>query len=512
MSAYHADLIQDLQVQLKDFHKSRQEIYYWHGPRRAIPTTLRTLASHWKAVTEGVEHMEVPVLDAQDKVSSSPFTFPSVAFELSDYERLSGDLKKEISEQLEDQFRGLPTARYFPAHVISNNSDELAVFGTVDESTHKPFKTFILPSDRFPSLSQFQKKSLPDSPFQSFDLVLLPLSWVTAAAKSATATQALSSFISSQQELMPALTFGVSSLHKCPTKRSLERLFMFTKENPKSFSVLHARNDPLDPCDHVLLQLEQHGMTPLFEATWAPSFLDTSFQEYRIALELQNAAVVVRRLSALPKDAAGALFMVNTVRKWLPLTLRAEDVSEKELFPVRRALFPAALSLLWTKDSTRKPFNPPKTQDGKFFKFPENLEFVQTPKSGFVPGVNEAHLKDLEGQRKAFYENEDLIVVENFFDEETFRRIEKEADRVWRVNGQEPNCNMDGKDRAGGYILDDADRGDDEENSFYNLIYNNEALKFWVASVFGKRMFAADFPVELREYGTESKVIIEFCL
>lgn len=116
--------------------------------------------------------------------------------------------------------------------------------------------------------------------------------------------------------------------------------------------------------------------------------------------------------------------------------------------------------------------------------------------------MNPQHLADLPQHIDNWSKNEDLVVVEDFFDPPTFAKIQKEAARIWRDDaGMEPNCNLDGRDRLGGYVLDDRDR----EGSFYELIYANPALQFWVSSVFGKRMWPSDFPLELREYGAGSK-------
>ena len=46
---------------------------------------------------------------------------------------------------------------------------------------------------------------------------------------------------------------------------------------------------------------------------------------------------------------------------------------------------------------------------------------------------------------------------------------------------------------------------DTQRNSLYSLIYGNESLRLWMSAVTGGSLFPADFPIELREYGENSK-------
>ncbi|CAD7952241.1 unnamed protein product [Amoebophrya sp. A120] len=117
-----------------------------------------------------------------------------------------------------------------------------------------------------------------------------------------------------------------------------------------------------------------------------------------------------------------------------------------------------------------------------------------------LPGINPKHLKLLPEYKKQFVDNYDLVIAEDFFDEETFAKIEQESHRLWQASEMEPNCNLDGRDRLGGYVLDDLDY----KNTFYQLIYRNPSLQYWVSYIYGKRMWASDFPLELREYGDGS--------
>lgn len=43
------------------------------------------------------------------------------------------------------------------------------------------------------------------------------------------------------------------------------------------------------------------------------------------------------------------------------------------------------------------------------------------------------------------------------------------------------------------------------KNSIYSLIYDNEPLRLWISAVTGRMVFPADFPIELREYGSTSR-------
>ena len=45
----------------------------------------------------------------------------------------------------------------------------------------------------------------------------------------------------------------------------------------------------------------------------------------------------------------------------------------------------------------------------------------------------------------------------------------------------------------------------EQRSSLYSLIYGNEALRLWISAVTGVNVFPADFPIELREYGENSR-------
>ena len=119
------------------------------------------------------------------------------------------------------------------------------------------------------------------------------------------------------------------------------------------------------------------------------------------------------------------------------------------------------------------------------------------------PTINEKHLgQALLGYREAFRGNEDLVYIEDVFDEVTFKKIEAEAEHLWRHSDTElqANCILNGKDRMGGFVLDYQDRKD----TLYELIYGNLGLIHWVSQIYGIRMWPSDFPIELREYGPNS--------
>jgi len=120
----------------------------------------------------------------------------------------------------------------------------------------------------------------------------------------------------------------------------------------------------------------------------------------------------------------------------------------------------------------------------------------------FTPGVSEAVLKGLADQAKTFKANDHIIYAEDFFDPETFAAIKEETDRLWRSEDIEANCNLDGANRLGGYVLDHFPRN----SSLYRLIYGNDPFRQWVSAVNAEGpMWPSDFPIEVREYGRQSR-------
>jgi hypothetical protein len=119
-----------------------------------------------------------------------------------------------------------------------------------------------------------------------------------------------------------------------------------------------------------------------------------------------------------------------------------------------------------------------------------------------LPSVSALTLADLNGQAEAYEANNNVIYREDFFDNATWAAIVAESKRLWGSTDMEPNCNLDGVNRLGGYIIDNPD----SESSLYRLIYGNEGFRRWVTAVNGKgEMWPSDFPIELREYGENSK-------
>jgi len=120
----------------------------------------------------------------------------------------------------------------------------------------------------------------------------------------------------------------------------------------------------------------------------------------------------------------------------------------------------------------------------------------------FVPGVNAAVFDNLDAQKMRYAQNNFVTYQENFFDDLTWAAVREEARRLWKSDDLEPNCNLDGKDRLGGYVLDHKNHN----SSLYDLIYGNEGFRRWVTAVNNNgEMWPSDFPIELREYGTGSK-------
>jgi len=122
--------------------------------------------------------------------------------------------------------------------------------------------------------------------------------------------------------------------------------------------------------------------------------------------------------------------------------------------------------------------------------------------SGFIAGVDKSTLENLQEQASTFKANNKVIYKEDFFDKATFAAIVNETKRLWKSNDIEGNCNLDGTDRLGGYVLDHAS----QDSSLYNLIYGNEGFRHWVSTVVNEgTMWPSDFPIELREYGEKSQ-------
>lgn len=117
------------------------------------------------------------------------------------------------------------------------------------------------------------------------------------------------------------------------------------------------------------------------------------------------------------------------------------------------------------------------------------------------PAVRDATLQDLDKQSQQYAENKYVIYKEDFFDNVTWDAIVAETKRLWKSYDLEANCNLDGKNRLGGYVLDHKA----PDTSLYRLIYGNEAFRRWVSGVNGEgNMYPSDFPIELREYGPKS--------
>lgn len=120
----------------------------------------------------------------------------------------------------------------------------------------------------------------------------------------------------------------------------------------------------------------------------------------------------------------------------------------------------------------------------------------------FRPGVRAETLAALDEQRKQYEANKYVIYKEDFFDEATWSAILAETQRLWKSHDIEGNCNLDGVDRLGGYVLDHRALN----SSLYRLIYGNEQFRRWVSEVNAEGpMWPSDFPIELREYTTGSR-------
>lgn len=127
---------------------------------------------------------------------------------------------------------------------------------------------------------------------------------------------------------------------------------------------------------------------------------------------------------------------------------------------------------------------------------------ASTATADAFPGVNAATLEDLDTQRETYKANNHVIYRPNFFDEKTWAAIVAEVKRLWKSEDIEANCNLDGVNRLGGYVLDHAA----SNTSLYRLIYGNDQFRRWVSEVNNEgNMYPSDFPIEVREYGRNSK-------
>lgn len=126
----------------------------------------------------------------------------------------------------------------------------------------------------------------------------------------------------------------------------------------------------------------------------------------------------------------------------------------------------------------------------------------KSTETGFAPGVSATTLEKLDEQAQTYKANKHVIYKPNFFDAATWQAIVNETKRLWKSHDLEGNCNLDGTNRLGGYVLDHLSK----DSSLYELIYGNEPFRRWVSAVNNEgTMWPSDFPIEVREYGTESR-------
>lgn len=127
----------------------------------------------------------------------------------------------------------------------------------------------------------------------------------------------------------------------------------------------------------------------------------------------------------------------------------------------------------------------------------QSVDILASSSGHFVPGITKSHLDNIPKQSKQFKANHRILYTKNFFDEATFAAIQAEAKRLWKSEDIEANCNLNGNDRLGGYVLDHTSKN----SSLYQLIYGNEDFRRWVSGINDEGpMFPSDFPIEIREY------------
>jgi hypothetical protein len=107
--------------------------------------------------------------------------------------------------------------------------------------------------------------------------------------------------------------------------------------------------------------------------------------------------------------------------------------------------------------------------------------------------------------RARYLRNNRMIYTKEFFSQEVYERIQQEAFRLWKSEALEPNCNLDGRDRIGGYVVFEPERIQAGSDTLHRLFFHNEGFRQWVSAIVGGHALPADFPMELREYGTGSR-------
>ena len=137
------------------------------------------------------------------------------------------------------------------------------------------------------------------------------------------------------------------------------------------------------------------------------------------------------------------------------------------------------------------------------FNLENRLNQMKSSPAALNPSVTSPDF--LASARREYLENDHLIYVDNFFTKEAFDAIIAETRRLWASGAKEiePNCNLDGRDRIGGFV-----QVTFEPSNLYSLIYANEELFDFVSEISSggtRSFFPADFPIELREYGPKSR-------
>ena len=146
--------------------------------------------------------------------------------------------------------------------------------------------------------------------------------------------------------------------------------------------------------------------------------------------------------------------------------------------------------------------------DGDESTYDLSSELINAISRPGQPGIssNLTSPNTLRALSAEYSRNYDIIYVDNIFDEWTLQQLLIEVDRLWKSEDIEPNCNLNGVDRLGGYVHhSDSLPLESHKSNFYSLIYGNEPLMIWASAVVGEALFASDFPIELREYGNNSR-------
>ncbi|CAD7972398.1 unnamed protein product [Amoebophrya sp. A25] len=459
--AYFVDRSKDLLAQLQDYGSNSAEWYYWHGLKVSVAETLTQLQKHLTLILKEATNPDVsfPAIEliGTKETSSGTTAMPRMAYELTDTKN-----PPAAATHIVFSSRHKSQANSFLEPSGPNKGSSVWTTTVVDGKDYP----------KFTDAAFDEATQLTDG---TVNLLVVPRRWVQSDAGAELAAR-----LADSKEVQ--LGVYLDRREKCPTAKELEKLQTELKKAglTEKLRYVLARHDFLKPCNAELLR--DYGFM-LFASPVAVTENDVMGDDpFREKIPLE---AVVADIQEVPVVVRNAATLIDTAKA-------VQQETDEQWLRAASFVLPAAATLEAEAKLAKEKY------DILSIPFPKTL--VQAANTTFLGGINPVHLEKIEEYRQQWYENEDLIIMENFFDQETFARIEAESHRLWRASEMEPNCNLDGRNRLGGYVLDDLDR----RGSFYDLIYRNPALQHFVSSIFSKRMWPSDFPLELREYGDGS--------